>query len=110
HYDIWRCEDASCSVGCVDGLSVPGTSHTLTGVAHGEWYGCLRAVDVAGNKSAVASAGPVWVDLVAPPATTVTDPASWSNSAAVTWSWSAVTDDGVGLDHYRYEACTAAGC
>jgi hypothetical protein len=87
----------------------PSESRAWSSGAIGTWYWQVRAVDVAGNKSAWTTPWKVTLDLTAPAAVTLSSPANGAvvNGASVTQSWTASTSSDV--DHYVYESYNDAG-
>ena len=51
HYEFKLCTNSDCATGCLTAQAGGGSPYTFTAPATGTYYGCMRAVDQAGNIS-----------------------------------------------------------
>ena len=102
-YQLEWTQTSDFSGGVSNGTSATEAFTHSTSLADGTWYFRVRAVDEASNTSSWSAAGTVYIDATAPtvPGTPSTD--TPTNNQVPTWTWTASTDSGIGLEEYALE-------
>jgi hypothetical protein len=90
-HQVKLCSSNDCSTGCLEAASIrsaPPVSVTLAEAKDGSWYGCVRALDSAGNFSSwVSSAQTLLIDKTAPmvqSVSTTTDDGTYRTGDVIT--------------------------
>lgn len=97
-----------------------GGSNTTTGsnsytipeglMTEGTWYFCVAARDNNSNTSSYSSAGSVVVDTTAPTVPGTPTTATPTNVGHPTWTWTASTETGSGLERYLLKWSQNSDC
>ncbi len=103
-YSVQWSQSSSFASGISSGTTNSNNFTHVSNLSDGTWYFRVRASDDIDNTSAWSASGEVIVDSGAPtvPGTPSTGSAS-TNDDTPTWTWTASTDSGVGLDNPAYE-------
>jgi hypothetical protein len=95
-YGVKICRSANCLTSCSDVISLPGLSHSLTGIDGASYFACVRGEDGLGNYSNfVHSNNPITIDTVAPTTSTVSiaEGSEYIKGLATTLTLSAIAAD-----------------
>ncbi|RZA27250.1 MAG: hypothetical protein EOP10_00830 [Proteobacteria bacterium] len=109
-HQIELCQDTGCSASCYGLTETTQTAITLSSVADGRYYACVRGQDKAGQKSAwTASISQIFVDQTAPTSPSLV---SFSTGISATLSfpvtWTESADDN--FVTHDLKLCSANNC
>jgi len=107
-YLVYRGSTADFSLDGIEPIAQTGNvEYTDLGVAEGQWYYRVVAVDAAGNRSVPTPTAGALVDIDTDAPSVPSDVTAFIEAGRVSVSWSAATDD-VGVAGYRvYRGATA---
>lgn len=100
-YTVQRSQSATFSSGVSSGTT-NSNFYTTPALTDGVWYLRVRAADTLGNVSAWSPTVTFVIDTVTPTAPGTPTTTSPTNNQRPTWTWTAATDTGSGLNNPAY--------